>query len=102
MAATIPCTAEAFDSHWAKALDDPGNIVRAILFNEAFVGYISRFIMDGEDHVGESPAERCNCCFKKSPSDRVIATAATSNGASLRVLREVRIRGRTSSPRTRH
>src|SRR5262245_50506287 len=52
MAATIPRTREAFDSHWAKSLDDPANIVRAILLDEAFVGYVCCFPMDGQDHVG--------------------------------------------------
>ena len=52
MAVTIPRTREAFDSHWAKSLNDPKNATRAILFNEAFVGYVSCFPMDGRDHVG--------------------------------------------------
>ena len=52
MAATIPRTKEAFDAHWAKALDDPGITARAILLREAFVGTITRFPKDGQDHVG--------------------------------------------------
>ena len=52
MAVTIPRTREAFDSHWAKALADPGNTTRAVLVGEAMVGYISCFPMDGQDHVG--------------------------------------------------
>src|SRR5581483_4101120 len=52
MAVTIPRTREAFDSHWAKALADPSSTTRAILVGEAFVGYVSCFPLDGEDHVG--------------------------------------------------
>ena len=52
MAITIPRIGEAFDTHWAKVLDDPRNTTRAVLFDEAFVGYISCFPMDGQDHVG--------------------------------------------------
>jgi SAM-dependent methyltransferase len=52
MAVTIPRTREAFDSHWAKMLIDPKNTTRAILFDGAFVGTISCFPMDGQDHIG--------------------------------------------------
>ena len=52
MAVTIPRTVEAFGSHWAKILDDPGITARAILVGEALVGNISCFPMDGQDHVG--------------------------------------------------
>ena len=52
MAVTIPRTREAFDSHWAKLLDDPGITSRAVLVGETLVGYISCFPMDDQDHVG--------------------------------------------------
>ena len=52
MAFTIPRTREAFDSHWAKVLDDPRNLVRVILVGEELVGTISCFPIDGQDHVG--------------------------------------------------
>ena len=52
MAVTIPRIGEAFDSHWAKALADPGITARAILVGEALVGVISCFPRDGQDHVG--------------------------------------------------
>src|SRR5205807_271455 len=34
MAVTIPRTREAFDSHWAKVLGDPGNTTWVILVGE--------------------------------------------------------------------
>jgi len=52
MAVTIPRTGDAFDLHWAKALNDPGITARVVLVGEALVGYISCFPMDGQDHVG--------------------------------------------------
>lgn len=98
MAVTIPRTREAFDSHWAKSLGDPANIVRAILLDEAFVGYISCFPMDGQDHVGywidraywgKGIASRAlHLLLREVTSRPLIATAATSNGASLRVLQK--------------
>ena len=98
MAVTIPRTREAFDSHWAKSLGDPANIVRVILFGEAMVGYVSCFPMDGEDHVGYwidraywgmGIASRALCLLLREVTKRpLVATAATSNGASLRVLQK--------------
>lgn len=52
MALTIPRTREAFDSHWAKVLDNPAITARAILVGEAFVGVIPCFPKDGQDYVG--------------------------------------------------
>ena len=52
MAVTIPRTREAFDSHWAKSLDEPNVTARVMLVGDAVVGYISRFPADGGDHVG--------------------------------------------------
>ena len=98
MAVTIPRTGEAFDSHWAKALAHPGNITRAVLVGEAMVGYISCFPMDGQDHVGYwidraywgmGIASRALHLLLLEVTRRpLVATAATSNGASLRVLRK--------------
>jgi RimJ/RimL family protein N-acetyltransferase len=95
---TIPRTREAFDSHWSKSLGDPANIVRAILLGEAFVGYVSRFPHDGEDHVGywidrafwgRGIASRALSLLLQEVTDRpLVATAATSNLASLRVLQK--------------
>ena len=98
MAVTIPRTGEAFDSHWAKALADPGNTTRAILVGGAMVGYISCFPMDGQDHVGYwidraywgmGIASRALHLLLREVSKRpLVATAATSNTASLRVLQK--------------
>ncbi|HVK18345.1 MAG TPA: GNAT family N-acetyltransferase [Fimbriiglobus sp.] len=97
MAVTIPRTREAFDSHWAKSLGDPANIVRAILLDEAFVGYVCCFPMDGQDHVGywidraywgKGIASRALHLLREVTARPLVATAATSNGGSLRVLQK--------------
>jgi RimJ/RimL family protein N-acetyltransferase len=98
MAVTNPRTRDAFDSHWAKALNDPANTARAILVGEALVGYISCFPMDGQDHVGYwidracwglGIASRALHLLRGEVTKRpLVATAATSNGASLRVLQK--------------
>ncbi|MBP3954203.1 GNAT family N-acetyltransferase [Gemmata sp. G18] len=98
MAATIPRTREAFDSHWAKSLDDPNITARAILVGGEFIGIISCFPMDGEDHVGywidrahwgKGVASRALHLLLDGVTKRpLVATAATSNEASLRVLQK--------------
>jgi RimJ/RimL family protein N-acetyltransferase len=98
MAFTIPRTREAFDAHWAKLLDDPGNIARAVFVGQALVGYISCFPMDDQDHVGywidraywgRSIASRALHLLLQEVAKRpLVATAATSNRASLRVLQK--------------
>lgn len=96
MAATIPRTRAEFDAHWAKCLDDPKNTTRAILFDERFVGYIACFPLDGQDHIGywidraywgKGIASRAlQLLLLEITSRPLIATVATSNAASLRVL----------------
>jgi RimJ/RimL family protein N-acetyltransferase len=98
MAVTIPRTREAFDSHWAKALDDPRNIVRVILVGEELVGTISCFPMDGQDHVGYwidraywgigIASHALHLLLREVTKRPLVAAAATSNGASLRVLQK--------------
>jgi RimJ/RimL family protein N-acetyltransferase len=98
MAVTIPRTREAFDSTWTKALVDPGITARAILFGEALVGYISCFPRDSQDHVGYwidraywgmGIASRALHLLLREVANRpLVATAATSNGASVRVLQK--------------
>src|SRR4051812_32050228 len=98
MALTIPRTRQAFDSHWARALDDPGIIARTILVGAALAGYISRFPTDGQDHVGYwidraywgmGVASRALHLLLREVGKRPLsAAAATSNGASLRVLQK--------------
>jgi RimJ/RimL family protein N-acetyltransferase len=98
MAVTIPRTREAFEAHWAKTLAGPKNITSAVLFDGTFVGTISCFPMDGEDHVGYwidrafwgmGIASRALHLLLGEITNRpLVATAATSNGASVRVLRK--------------
>jgi RimJ/RimL family protein N-acetyltransferase len=98
MAVTIPRTGEAFDSHWAKSLNDPGITARAVLVGEALVGFISCFPREGQDHVGywidraywgRGIASRALHLLLREVARRpLVATAATSNGASLRVLQK--------------
>ena len=98
MAVTIPRTKVAFDSHWAKALDDPTITARAILVGNEMVGYLSCFPADDEDHVGYwidraywgmGIASRALHLLLEEVARRpLVATAATSNGASLRVLQK--------------
>ena len=98
MAVVIPRTKEAFGAHWAKCLDDRQNTTRAILFDEVFVGYISCFPLDGQDHIGywidraswgNGIASRALQLLLREVTRRpLIATAATTNAASLRVLQK--------------
>jgi RimJ/RimL family protein N-acetyltransferase len=98
MAVTVPRTREAFDSHWAKSLGDPSITARVILVGEDTVGTISCFPRDGRDHVGywidrafwgRGVASRALHLLLREVAKRpLVATAATSNGASLRVLQK--------------
>jgi RimJ/RimL family protein N-acetyltransferase len=98
MAVTNPRTREVFDAHWAKALDDPAVNARVILVGETLVGTVSCFPKDGADHVGywidrahwgKGIASRALHLLLREVTKRpLVATAATSNGASLRVLQK--------------
>ncbi len=98
MAGTIPRVGEVFDSHWAKVLDDPGVAARAILLGEAFVGTVSCFPRDGQDHVGYWIDRRywgigiatrsLHLLLREVVKRPLVATADTSNAASLRVLQK--------------
>jgi RimJ/RimL family protein N-acetyltransferase len=98
MAATIPRTEEAFRSHWAKSLADPGSTTRAVLVDGALVGYISCFPMDGQDHIGYwidraywglgIASRGLQLLLREVTSRPLVATVATSNGASIRVLQK--------------
>jgi RimJ/RimL family protein N-acetyltransferase len=98
MAATKPRTREAFDAHWAKILADPGLTAWAVLVGEALVGSISCFPADGEDHVGywidrahwgKGIAGRALHLLLREVTKRpLVATVATTNRASLRVLQK--------------
>ena len=98
MAVTIPRTREVFDSHWAKVLGDPEITAWAVLVGEELVGTISCFPMDGQDHVGywiereywgKGIASQALHLLLREVSKRpLVAAAATSNVASLRVLQK--------------
>ena len=98
MAVTIPRTREAFDSHWAKVLADSEIAPRVILVGEELVGTISCFPMDGQDHVGYwidraywgrgIASQALHLLLQEVAKRPLVAAAATSNGASLRVLQK--------------
>ncbi len=98
MAGTIPRTREAFDAHWAKMLPDPTLAARVVLVGEVLVGLISCFPRDAQDHVGywidrahwgAGVASRALELLLQEVTRRpLIASASTSNGASLRVLQK--------------
>ncbi|MFO0799426.1 MAG: GNAT family N-acetyltransferase [Gemmataceae bacterium] len=98
MAGTIPRTQEAFDSLWAKSLADPDAPARAVLFDGTFVGHVSCFPADGQDHVGywidpvfwgKGIASRALHLLLREVTKRPLtATVATGNVASLRVLQK--------------
>jgi RimJ/RimL family protein N-acetyltransferase len=99
MAATIPRTREAFDSHWGRLLGDPRRTVRAVLVGEAMVGYVCCFPLGDQEHVGfwidrafwgRGIATRALhlLLLREVVRRPLYATVATSNGASLRVLQK--------------
>lgn len=98
LAVTIPRTTEGFDSHWATALNDPGIAAKVVLVGREVVGYISCYPVDRQDHVGYwidraywgmGIATRALRLLLQGVATRPLgATAATSNGASLRVLQK--------------
>jgi RimJ/RimL family protein N-acetyltransferase len=98
MAVTNPRSAEAFDAHWAKVLVDPEITANAIMFDGEMVGSICCFPIDGQAHVGYwldrehwgmGIATRALHLLLGEVKHRpLIATAATSNAASLRILQK--------------
>ena len=82
----------------AKALGDPGITARVILVGEELVGTISCFPMDGQDHVGYwidraywgmgIASHALHLLLREVAKRPLVAAAATSNGASLRVLQK--------------
>lgn len=98
MAVTISRSADAFDTHWGNALQDPNVTAKAILVGDKLVGCISCFKMDGVDSVGywlvrefwgRGIASRALELLLTEVSVRPLyARAATSNVASLRVLQK--------------
>jgi RimJ/RimL family protein N-acetyltransferase len=97
LAATIPRTREAFDSHWEKSLGDPRRTVSAVLVGETMIGYVCCFPVDDQEHVGywidrafwgRGIASRALKLLLEVVGRPLYATVATANGASLRVLRK--------------
>lgn len=96
MAVTIARTQEAFYEHWHRSLQQDNITPRAILLDETFVGCISCFLIDGKmslgywidrKHWGKGIATRAVKLILSECNVRPIhATAATSNGASMRIL----------------
>lgn len=98
VAVTIPRTPEAFAANWAGALAGPRPAAWVVLLGGAVVGYISCFPSEGRAHVGYwidrahwgmGIATQALRLLLDEVTDRpLFAAAATSNGASLRVLQK--------------
>ena len=96
LAVSVYRIAAAVDEHWALA--GSADTTRAVLLDGVMVGYACCFPMDGEDHVGywvdraywgQGIASRALRLLLGEVTTRpLVATAAASNGASLRVLRK--------------
>lgn len=96
MAVVNPRPREAFDAVWARILANPAITARAILADDAFVGHISCFQMEGLDtigywiareHWGRGIATRALALLLELiPTRPLHARAAVSNAASIRVL----------------
>lgn len=98
MAVMNPRTRDAFDAHWAKTLDDPQCLARAIVLDNELVGLVSCFPMENEDRIGywvdraywgQGIANRALQLLLLEVTKRpLVATVATTNAASLRVLQK--------------
>jgi RimJ/RimL family protein N-acetyltransferase len=96
IAAVHPREQEAFDRHWASALNDPAIVTKAIVEQGMLVGHICCFKVDGEDsvgywiakeHWGRGIATDALALFLKQVKTRPIhARVARQNPASIRVL----------------
>lgn len=98
MAVTNARSAEAFDTHWRTALQDPDVAAKVILIDDEVVGYVSRFqnagapnvgYWIGREHWGKGLASRgLELLLQEVKTRPLFAQAATSNLASLRVLQK--------------
>jgi RimJ/RimL family protein N-acetyltransferase len=96
MAAVHPREQEAFDVHWARALNNPAVVTKAIVEHGMLVGHICGFKVDGEDfvgywiakeHWGRGIATHALSLFLELVKARPIhARVARHNPASIRVL----------------
>jgi RimJ/RimL family protein N-acetyltransferase len=98
LAATVPRSAEAFHAHWSDALGEPSTTAKAILLDEALVGYVACFPHDGRAHVGYwvgrehwgrgVATEALRLLLLEVDTRPLYARVATGNAASLRVLQK--------------
>lgn len=98
MAVTNPRARDVFEAHWAGVLDDPRVTPRVILLDGVVIGYLSRFVAEGQDrvgywidraHWGRGVASRALQLLLEEVHTRPLyARVATTNGASLRVLQK--------------
>ena len=98
MALTHPRSAEVFDAHWNETLSDPNVTARVILVNESVAGIVSVFPSDdghslgywlGRNFWGQGVATRSVQLLLAEACERpILARAAVSNKASLRVLQK--------------
>jgi RimJ/RimL family protein N-acetyltransferase len=96
LAATKARSAEAFATHWEKVLADRNILAKSIWAGDLAAGTISCFRRDGLPYVGywlgkafwgQGIASRALALLLEEVAIRPLyARAATSNGASLRVL----------------
>ncbi|MBI3861076.1 MAG: GNAT family N-acetyltransferase [Planctomycetia bacterium] len=98
LAATIPLSAEAFDSRWADNLRNPSITAKAILLDSVLAGNVVCFQRDGQtnvgywigrEHRGKGIATQALRLLVLEVAIRPLyAYVATSNSASLRVLQK--------------
>jgi RimJ/RimL family protein N-acetyltransferase len=96
MAAVFPRDEAAFRAKWTTILDDETVVPRAILLDDALVGSISCFKLDGrdaigywiaKDHWGRGIATRALALLLEEVKTRPLyARVATHNVGSIRVL----------------
>lgn len=96
MAFTHPRSADDFDAHWSKILNDPSVVARAIVADASLAGCISCFTCDGTDSIGywigkqfwgRGIATRALTLLLEEVRSRPLhSRVAVSNIASIRVL----------------
>ncbi len=96
MAVTNPRTKEEFYAHWTNLLADSDLKSLAIISGESLIGVISSFPMEGRDHIGYwidraywgkgIASKALHLLIREVTRRPLVATVATSNIASIRVL----------------
>jgi RimJ/RimL family protein N-acetyltransferase len=96
MAVVHPRDPAAFHAHWTKILNSRNGVTCAILLDEALVGHIACFPMEGEhcigywiarEYWGRGIATRALALLLEQVATRPLhARAARDNAASIRVL----------------